>query len=404
MKRPVFMILFLALLLCCVQIAESKCKGKRDLKKANTLYFENKFDEALDYFLKAYEKGCQDGVTQYKIFYCYMKSGDKEKEQQFLKSALSTLERESEEKPALETFFYLANAHFSMDMKMPGTEASKKAIKLYEQGNFGNLKDSLSYFQLGKIHLDGGQRKKAHEFYRIAYERSKKKKDLPIAYVKMILGEIAFADYDKKKYAAALDGFNHLLDIDPDIHKLGSKYRHIYSYVAISAIHLGDYEQSERAWKKVIEKGLPYSEEAQYNHRIARAALDQSSVWSEVDITPADKQAKDLMNDEMRFRQFKHDFMVKDYTKMDNDSLEKKIVEISKEAKEIKNKASQPADEELQQESMDKELVNKKLQELRRSFVFALVEYISRGLLVREKAIKNGFAVQVMRNDAWEVH
>jgi tetratricopeptide (TPR) repeat protein len=403
MKRVALIVILLSLLFGFTPTAAGKCKGKKVLKKGNALYFENKFDEALDYFLKAHEKGCQDGVTQYKIFYCCMKLGDKEKEGQFLKSALSTLEREAEEKPALETYFYLANAYFSMNMKKPGIEASEKAIDLYVQGHFGKLNDSLSYFQLGKLHLDGGQREKAREFYRTSYERSKKKKDLPIAYAKMILGEIAFADYESKNYAKALEGFNQLLEIDPDIHKLGSKYRQVYSSIAISAINLGDYEQAEKAWKKVIENGLPYSEEAQYNHRISRGAMELSAVWSEVEITPADEQAKALMKDETKLRQFKHDFMVKNFKELENDSLEKRIVEISKEAKELKNKASILSDKEKPQEPVDNEFINVKLQELRRSFVFGLVEYVSRGLLVREKAIKNGFAVQVMRKDAWEV-
>lgn len=403
MKRAASLVFLLSLLLCFISTAESKCKGKKDLTKGNALYFENKFDEALDYFLKAHEKGCQNGVTQYKIYYCFMKLGDKEREGQFLESALSALQREAEENPALETYFYLANAFFSMDMKKPGIEASEKAVMLYEQEHFGKLKNSLSYFQLGKLHLDAGQREKAREFYRTSYEHSKKKKDLPVAYTKMILSEIAFADYESKNYARALEGFHQIIEIDPEIFKLGSKYRNIYNHMAIASINLGDYERAEKAWKKVIENGLPYSEEAQYNHRIARSALELSAIWSEMKITAADEQAKALMDNEEKLRQFMHDFMVKNFRELENSALEKKIVEISKVAKDLKNRASIPPDKEKSQEPMDKELINKQLQELKRSFVFALVEFISRSLLVREKAIKGGFAVQVMRNDAWEV-
>ncbi len=403
MRRAVLLVFLLSLLLCFVTTVESKCKGKKNLTKGNALYFENKFDEAVDYFLEAHEKGCQDGVTQYKIYYCFMKLGDKGKEGQFLESALSTLQREAEENPTLETYFYLANAFFSMNMKKPGVEASEKAVLLYEQGRFGKLKNSLSYFQLGKLHLDAGQREKAREFYRTSYEHSKKKKDLPVAYTKMILSEITFADYESKNYARALEGFHKIVEIDPEIFKLGSKYRNIYNHMAIASINLGDYERADNAWKKVIENGLPYSEEAQYNHRIARSALELSAIWSEMKITPADEQAKALMDNEDKLRQFKHDFMVKNFKELDDDALEKKIVEISRMAKDLKNKASIPSDQEESQEPMDKELINKQLRELRRSFVFALVEYISRSLLVREKAIKGGFAVQVMRRDAWEV-
>lgn len=403
MKKTVSIIIFLSLIICFVSLAESKCRGKRHIKKANTLYFDKKFDEALDYFLKAYEKGCQDGVTQYKIFYCSMKIADEEKEKSFLASAISTLEQESKDNPELETFFYLANAYFSSKMRNEGMEASKTAIKLYEEGKFGKQTKSLSYFQLGKIHLDGGQRDKAREFYRTAYELSMKKRDLPEAYVKMILSEIAFGEYKEKNYVKALEGFNHLLEIDREIYNQDSKYRHIYNHIAVSSINTGDYEKAEKAWKKVIELGLPYSEEAQYKHRIARAAVEESSLWSAIEIIPEDRQAKKLMKDEKKFRQFKHDFMVSNFKEMNSDTLEKKIIELSKKAKELKNQDPKLSGEEETQEAVQKELLNKKLQEMKKTFVFALVEYIGRDILIREKALKNGFAVQVMRKDAWTV-
>lgn len=404
MKRAVSLLIFLFLIFGTLQVAESKCKGKKEIKKANKLYFEKKYDEALDHYLKAHEKGCQDGVTQYKMFYCCMKLGDKEQEEQFLKNALSSLEKETEAKSTIETHFYLANAYFSSNSKKLGIEASKRAIEKYERGKFGNLKKSLTLFQMGKIYLDGGQKEKAWQLYRESYERSRKKNDLPDAYLRMILGEIAFADYDAKEFKKASEELTRLIEINSEVIERGSKYRHIYFYLAISSINIGQYEKAEKAWKKVIELGLPYSEEAQYNHRIARAALEESSVWSDIEIIPADHQAKELMKDEDKFLRFKHDFFVRKYKEMDNKKLEEAIVELSRKAKDLKKQAALKSEEKKPQEVMDKERINKNLKELRRSFIFACVEYIGRVLLIRESAIKNGFAVQVMRRDAWEVH
>jgi tetratricopeptide (TPR) repeat protein len=403
MKKAAFLTISLVLIICFVSPAESKCKGKRLIKKGNVLYFDQKFDEALDCFLKAYEKGCQDGVTQYKIFYCSMKTGDEEKEKSFLASAISTLEQESNDTPELETFFYLANAYFSSKKGKEGLEASKRAIKLNEEGKFGSPAKSLPNFQLGKIHLDGGERQKARQFYRKAYELSLKKRDLPVTYVKMILSEIAFSDYKEKHYVKALEGFNHLLEVAGEIYKQDSKYQHIFSHMAVSSINTGDYEGAERAWKKVIELGLPYSEEAQYKHRIARAALEVSALWSDIEIIPEDREAKKLMKDEKKFRQFKHDFMVRNFKEMNNDALEEKIIELSKKAKELKSQDPSLSGEEETQGLEKKKSLNKKLEETKRSFVFALVEYIGRDFLIREKALKNGFAVQVMRKDAWVI-
>ncbi len=404
MKRLITILIFLVLILITFQLAESKCKGKKEIKKANLLYFENKFEEALEHFLNAYDRGCQDGVTKYKMFYCYMTLGNKEKEEQFLKSALTSLEKESSDKPTHGIYFYLANAYFSSNMKKQGIEVSKQAIEKYEQGKFDKLKNSVSFFQLGKIYLDADQKEKALDLYRKSYESSRKRNDLPKAYLKRILIEIAYADYAEKEYNKASEEFSHLIEIEPKLIEEGPRYRNLYLYLAISFINIGQYEKSEKAWKKMIQLGLPHNEQAQYNHRIARAAIEESSDWIEVEKPSSDRKSKDSIKDEDKFKQQKHDSLVAQFKELDNEKLEAALVEISKEAKDLKKEATLKSEEKETQDFMDKELINKKLKELRKSFVFACVEYISRSLPIRESAIQNGFAVQIMRKDAWEIH
>ncbi len=363
MKKPIILFLVFACVLFSTVVVEAKCRAKKELRKADQLYFDKKFDEALRSYLAAYDRGCQDGVTSYKIAYCYMKTGDNEKEKEFLDIATASLQNESSQTPSLENHFYLANCYINLGKKDDAIEASKKTTELYENGALGKLKDATSFFRIGKVYIDAGNLEKAIEHYRKAYLLSEKEKAFPIEYKKMILQRLAPYDYKARYFERALEEFSGLIEIDP-------RYDGAYFYLATTAMNLERYEEAEAAWKKVIELGLPDSDEAQYNHRIARAAFEESPL-------------PDAYGREKKFKE------------MTDEEIEAAIVEISQNGMSLKQETSEKRE--------DLQAIADELKKTRKLFIAACSEYIARGLLIRESAITKGFAVQVMKKDPWEI-
>ncbi|MEW5807131.1 MAG: tetratricopeptide repeat protein [Acidobacteriota bacterium] len=363
MKNFPVTLLSLLIALFAWNVTECKCRGREEMKIADQLYFDKNWSEALDLYLKAQEKGCEDGITLYKISFCYMKAGDREKEKEFLNRAVKKLQQESSRKPTLDNLFYLANCYVNLNMREEWLDTSRKAIDLYEKGQLKKVKDSLSFFRIGKIYLDAGNNEKAAEHYRKAFELNKKNKLLPPEYIRRILVVIAEVDYKGKDFARASEEFEELVKIEP-------KYEDGYYRLAVSALNSGQYEKAESAWKKVIELHLPYSEEAQYNHRIARAALEESPL-PETD------------ESENKFK------------KMNDSELEAAIIELSRKGQDLKKTALD--------KKGDFQSIQNDLWKVRRTFIAACAEYIGRGILIRDLAITSGFAVQIMRKDAWEV-
>lgn len=363
MKKPIALFLVCACILFSTLAVEAKCRAKKEIKKADLLYFDKKFDEALHSYLAAYERGCQEGITLYKIAYCYMKTGDSEKEKEFLNAATALLLDETSQTPSLENLFYLANCYLNLAKKEEAIETSKKTMELYENGTLGKLKDATSLFRIGKVYFDAGNLEKGIEHYRKAYQLSKKEKFFPVEYMKMILQRLAPYDYKAKHFEGALEEFSGLVEIDP-------RYDDAYFYLAITAMNLEQYEKAETAWKKVIELGLPNSAEAQYNHRIARAAFEESPL-------PAAHESE------------------KKFKEMTDEELEAVIVEISQKGMSLKQEASENGN--------DLQAIVDSLKKTKKLFTAACSEYIARGLLIRESAITKGFAVQVMKKDPWEI-
>jgi len=326
------------------------------------LYDQGKYDEARKTLVELDGAGALDGPLLYRLFFCEKATGHDDESRQALDRARVTLERELSASGSLEVAFYLANTYSNLGRAPDARQVAHDMTSKIESGRVAAPKSAIALFQTGKLYQDQGIQEQASGFY----ERAVDAFDLGdgryvgnARWALRYLGNNAFARADfstSEKDLARLTA-------------LGGAEAADWDALAAARARLAKYALAAEAWKASVKVNEADADDARYSARLAEVAAL---------IAPLPVATPEGAS----FR-----------------SMSQADLEAFLKARSATAIASQTSavDPKKRAEAAAA------LLETRRQFVAAGLEYAVRRYGIRETAFREGYAVLIFQDRAWEL-
>ena len=220
MKRYFIYIFVFFIFISCSKSEEQKAKDKEEalriVQKADKLFFENKFLEAIDLFLKAEDLDHDDPVFNYKIGFCYYKgSYNFSKANKYYLKALKKLKTGDNQK-------YLAAVYFNLGVVAGLTkEPDKKeeyfnlALSLFEKILAKGEMGRKEYFRLGYYYYYKKEHVNARKFFQLAIKAFKKENPKHYYYTAAYFN-IGVTYWEEDDLDSALYYWKIAVELEPD--------------------------------------------------------------------------------------------------------------------------------------------------------------------------------------------
>ena len=220
MKRYFIYIFVFLIFISCSKSEEQKAKDKKEalriVQEADKLFFENKFLEAIDLFLKAEDLDHDDPVLNYKIGFCYYKgSYNFKKAKKYYLKALKKLKTGSDQK-------YLAAVYFNLGLVFGLTEEPGKkeeyfnlALSLYKELLVKGGMGRKEYFRLGYYYYYKKEYTNARKYFKIAIKAFKKENPKHYYYTAAYFN-IGVTYWEEDDLNSALFYWKITVDLEPD--------------------------------------------------------------------------------------------------------------------------------------------------------------------------------------------
>ena len=218
--RNILIIIMLLFLTGCIKTKEQKQLNKQkalDLqKKADTLYFENKFDKALELYLEIENLDITSPVMEYKIAFCYDKGFQKiDKAEKYYLKALKGLDVRNHIKILSALYFNLgliASKHKDLGKKF---EYYNRSFSLLEKMLEVDAMQGEDFFRLAYLYMDKNNYDKALEYYLISIKYFKKNNPDHFYYAGAYFN-IGILYWKQENISTSLYYWKRALAIEPD--------------------------------------------------------------------------------------------------------------------------------------------------------------------------------------------
>jgi tetratricopeptide (TPR) repeat protein len=331
------------------------------------LYDAGRYEEARAVLEAAEARGQISGPLLYRLHFCRRVAGDAKGAADALERARAALETEAPATPSLENSFYLANTYANLGRGEDARRVAAEATARFEAGSALQPSRPMEWFQLAKLYQDQGRPDDAQRHYTTALA------GFPpgafpgnVRWARRFLGERAAANSDWKamdrEYGAlAAAGLAEARDL---------------ALLARARGRLGTWAGAAEAWRQAAKLDPTSADDARYAARLAETAvalgaLPATAPGGEAWNRPGREQLEALMK------------------------AQAGAVQAAREraGKALAEGAVTPA---LRAE------VEGTLRAARPLFVGAALEYSLRGFPIRETAFKEGYAVLIFQDSAWE--
>ncbi len=305
------------------------------------------------------------GAILYRLYYCQSEAGSPDARASML-VARAALEAEVASATDLETPFYLANVYRNGGKLSAAGEVAGKATSQVEAGTIPEPTNGIGAFQLGKLYADQKNEAKAVEWYQRAVTALAEEglgKSPARQWAARYLADHASASGDP---AAALEYLTMMGDGQTTVADLDRVARH--------EISRGNYASAAEAWFAAVRKAPATGDQFRYAAQItvqaAELDLDEPTapdgrLWA--DLAPA--ELEQLM--------------------LDNATLGR--------AKLAEAEAIAELDRATRKRLQDE------ISPAHRTFVAAAIEYILRGLPIRETSFRAGYAPLMFHSNRWRI-
>ena len=352
-----------ALVLIGATVLASAADDPGRLKDAAVrLYDQGKYDEARTALLELDVAKSLDGPLLYRLFFCEKATGHDAESRAALERASAALQKELAASQSLEVAFYLANAYANLGRQADARQVAADMTAKIESGAVPPPKSGIALFQTGKLYQDQSRQDKATDYY----EKAVGAFDLVdgryvgnARWALRYLGNNAFAGADfaaSEKYLARLTALAGAEAADWDA-------------LAAARARQGKYALAAEAWKSSVKVNAADADDARYSARLAETAAA---------IAPLPAKAPDSP-----------EFRTMSQADLEGFLKTKSAEAIAAQARTV--------------EKAERAAAVAALLETRRQFVAAGLEYAVRRYGIRETAFREGYAVLIFQDRAWEL-
>jgi len=325
------------------------------------LYDQGNYDEARKTLEDLDNARVLDGPLLYRLFFCEKATGADDSARKTLDRARVALEEEFAASTSLEVAFYLANTYTNLGRAQDARQVAHDATAKIESGGITAPKSAIALFQIGKLYQDQGRQDEASAYYAKAvdaFDLTDGRYAGNARWALRYLGNNAFARAD---FAASEKAFGRLA-------ALGGADAADWEALAATRARLGKYALAAEAWKGAVKTNPADADDSRYAARLA----DSAALIAPLPAAAPGGAA---------------------FTSMSQAELEAFLKARSEAAIAAQTSTIDP---KLRAETASA------LLETRRQFVAAGLEYAVRRYGIRETAFREGYAVLIFQDRAWE--
>jgi tetratricopeptide (TPR) repeat protein len=346
-------------------------------ESAVRLYDQGNYDEARTSLKQLDDAHALDGPLLYRLFFCEKATGHDDDARKALDRARAALETEIPAARSLEDSFYLANTYTNLGRTEDARKIAHDATAKLESGGTRAPTTAIGQFQLGKLYQDQGRQTEAATAYAKAVETfdlSEGRYGVNLRWALRYLGSSA---YTRGDFAASESSLARLT-------ALGGAEAADWDVLAASRVRLGKFVQASEAWRAQVKLDPANADDPRYSARLAETAAALQPLPATAAGGPA-------------------------FTAMSRTDLEvflKARSQVAIDAQSRVAEAMQPDKDGGPRRSLDPKLraeLARTLAETRRQFVAAGLEYALRRYGIRETAFREGYAVLIFQDRAWEL-
>jgi tetratricopeptide (TPR) repeat protein len=341
------------------------------------LYDSGKYDEARAALIQLDAAGGLDGPSLYRLFFCEKAAGHEDDSRKALDRARLALEAEAGSSPSLEIAFYLANAYANLGRAADAQRVARDMTDRVEFGKVATPTSGIGFFQLGKLYQDQARQNEASSFYAKsadAFDLHEGRYVGNARWALRYLGNNAFARAD---FAASESALARLTAI-PGAEAID------WDALAAARTRLGKYTEAAVAWNVAVKLDPANADDPRYAARLAEAA---GAVAPLPVATPEAAPFKSM-------------------SQSDLEAFLKTCLESAKTAQSRAADLMRPESEGKPPRALDPKLRAELTQSLlvtRRQLVAAGLEYAVRRYGIRETAFRDGYAILIFQDRAWEL-
>jgi tetratricopeptide (TPR) repeat protein len=355
--------LYAALMLVLVSAGSAVADEDRKAR-AVELYDAGRYKEARSLLEALDGENQANGALLYRLYYCQRATGDGKLGTETLRRAVDALQREMETTVELEAGFYLAAGYESLGQRQEGLAVVETVLQRVEQGQL-EAKSGVDRFRLGKLYADQGNELEAANWYRRAIQAFGEEgsgNSAYIAWASRYLADLALAMED---YSAAEI---HLTDLvehsQPSVEDLDR--------LAVARVRNGMFREAARAWGKSVPLSPALANRARYCARLAAMADRLDGL---LEATPSGES----------------------WDRLSRQDFEELLKAQAARVREIRGEYAQAEglgepEKKQRQEALD---------ETKKVFVTAGLEFALRGYDIREAAFLGGYAPLVFQSTEW---
>ncbi len=333
--------------------------------RAVALYDEERYREARDILEQLDADGLATGPLLYRLTFCLRVAGEREREQEVLARAVTTLEEEVLLATNLEPAFYLANAYHNLRRTDEIKRVAAAATARIEAGELKPDGDPLECFRAGKLYADQQNVRQASQWYQKALKGFSAEPGSQPAYVRwasQYLGDVA---YSQGRFEDAAARYRAATDAK-------AANQGDWDRLAAALARLARWGEAEQAWQAAAKTNPADANRARYASRLA-AAANKIGQLPDQDLSGTTWKA------------------------MSKEDLEAFLTAQSVRVKAIREQAATETDAE------SRETLRNEVSAIRAVFVAAALEYTLRNLPIRETAFFGGYAPLIFKDNAWEL-
>ena len=288
-------------------------------------------------------------------------AGHDDAARKILERAQAALEDELAAAPSVEVAFYLANTYSNLGRAEDAKKVAGDATAKIESGRLAAGKSAIALFQVGKLYQDQGRQAEATTHYTRAVDAFDLTDGRYVGNARWALRYLGTNAFARSDFAASEKAHARLAEI-------GAAEAPDFKTLATARVRLGRHAPAAEAWRALVKLNPADADDARYSARLA----DTAAVIAPLPLAAAGGAA---------------------FTSMSQADLEAFIKSQSQSAAAAQSAATDP------EQHAD---TASKLLELRRHFVAACLEYAVRDYGIRETAFREGYAVLIFQDRAWE--
>ncbi len=341
------------------------------------LYDQGNYDEARKTLHDLDNARLLDGPLLYRLFFCEKAAGRTDDATKALERARQALESEIASSASLDVAFYLANTYSNLGRGAEARDVARDMTAKIESGGLAAPTTAIGQFQLGKLYQDQDRQAEASAAYAKAVDGFELAGGRYVGNARWALRYLATGALARADHAAAETALARLVAV-------GGVEAADWDALATTRARLGKYAQAAEAWKASFKLDRSGGDDQNYASRLAEAA----ALIAPLPTAAPGGVAFTLMN------------------QSDLQDFLKARAEAVAAAQKRAADAMRPEKDGTQPRALDPKLraeIARTLREARQQLAAAGLEYAVRHYGIREAAFRDGYAVLIFQDRAWEL-